>query len=111
MSINLQNQISRTKGEKGLHSTLSGLSLTDASRLPSVPSGEYLVEGDVYLDLADPARGPFRAMKWQCAGSQNRYIPAAQLPAAWWDLLVRMTAYTSLAATARWATPGMNHRS
>lgn len=82
----------------------------DFARLPFVRCGEYLVEGDVYIDLSDPARGPFKAMQWQCAGSQNRYVAASRLPASWWDLLVRMTAYTSLAGATLWPVPVLTDR-
>ncbi len=82
----------------------------DTNGLPFVSAGEYLIEGEVYLDFADPARGPFRAMQWQCAGTKNRYVAASRLPAARWDLLVRMTAYTGLAASTMWSLPASDLR-
>lgn len=56
------------------------------------PAGLPLEDGAVYLDLANPERGPFRALHGQLAGSKNRYLAQADTPPERWDELVRACA-------------------
>jgi|GEM_PF-2532247 len=111
MAIDMHDTSSRLNKLNGNPTRVVQSGIADTNGLPFVSAGEYLIEGEVYLDLADPTRGPFRAMQWQCAGTKNRYVAASRLPAARWDLLVRMTAYTGLATSAMWShhTPNLRN--
>ena len=57
-----------------------------------VEPGLELIEYEVYLDLANPGHGPFRALPGQTAGSGNRYIAETALDPALWHALVRRDA-------------------
>lgn len=96
MATNGMNGRARQSAMQPLGVPFPQTCISDVSHLPFVAAGECLVEGDVYLDLANPVRGPFKAMRWQCAGSKNRYVAASKLSASTWDLLVRMTSYIGL---------------
>lgn len=60
--------------------------------MPTVPTGELLEAGGVYLDLARPERGPFVALDGQVAGSGNRYIAKRDVTCPRWWRLVRSAA-------------------
>jgi hypothetical protein len=57
-----------------------------------VQVGFELAEHEVYLDLANPGHGPFRALSGQTAGSGNRYIAESSVESAIWHTLVRRDA-------------------
>jgi hypothetical protein len=65
-------------------------SLTGEKRLPIVKPGEHLKAGDVYLDLKNPAVGPFVALDGQTAGEGNAYVHQGDLSASYWNQLVRI---------------------
>jgi hypothetical protein len=68
------------------------VSLTGQKRLPIVKPGEALRPGEIYLDLKQPAHGPFRALEGQTAGQGNAYIAQGNLTPELWNQLVRVCA-------------------
>ena len=73
-----------------------GLSLDDLDiEGVSVAPGLELKEHDVYLDLANPGHGPFRALPGQTAGSGNRYVAEADVDQETWHLLIKRDAEAS----------------
>lgn len=68
----------------------------EGNTLPVVAPGRRLDEGAVYLNLANPARGPFRALHGQCVGTRDRVIAAADVAPSLWDALIRKAAYAGL---------------
>ncbi len=89
--------------ESASHDNAAGVSLDDLDidRLAIAPGFE-LKEHEVYLDLANPGHGPFRALPGQTAGSGNRYVAEADVDQETWNLLVRRDAE---AAPERNVTP------
>ena len=57
--------------------------------LPLLKPGTALEAGGVYLDLANPIRGPFRALAGQIAGSGNRYVAQRDVLCDLWCTLVK----------------------
>lgn len=76
--------------EQPEHSRGPTLTLTGEKRLPIVPPGEALEPGGIYLDLKNPALGPFRSLEGQMAGEGNAYISQGDLPPDFWNQLVRI---------------------
>ena len=72
------------------HTRSSSVSLTGETRLPILPAGAVLEQGDIYLDLRNPAHGPFRSLGGQTAGTGNAYVAKGELPPDFWDQLVRI---------------------
>jgi hypothetical protein len=66
----------------------------DVDRL-SVPAGLELKEHEVYLDLANPGHGPFRALPGQTAGSGNRYVAETDVSPETWHQLIKRDAEAS----------------
>lgn len=66
------------------------LTLEGETRLPVLRAGEELDPGSIYLDLRNPAQGPFRALEGQTAGEGNAYIAQGELAAEFWNQLVRV---------------------
>ena len=62
------------------------LEATDQVRF--VPVGEVLTVHGVYIDLLQPCKGPFRALRGQTAGSGNRYLAHDEVPAAVWHAII-----------------------
>jgi hypothetical protein len=60
--------------------------------LPLLKPGIGLETGGVYLDLANPARGPFRALAGQVAGSGNRYVAQRDVTCEVWCHLIKSAA-------------------
>jgi hypothetical protein len=60
--------------------------------LPLLKSGTVLEAGGVYLDLAHPIRGPFRALTGQVAGSGNRYVAQRDVSCDLWCRLIKSAA-------------------
>jgi len=58
-------------------------------QIPIVPVGVELKEGAVYLDVRNPARGPFAATAGVKAEEHNLYVPKAEIPQECWNRLVR----------------------
>lgn len=73
--------------------SLDGLGI-DVDSL-SVPAGLELNEHEVYLDLANPGHGPFRALPGQTAGSGNRYVAEADVDQETWHQLIKRDAEAS----------------
>jgi hypothetical protein len=81
------------------HTSAGGASLDDdlgidVERL-SAPAGLELKEHEVYLDLANPGHGPFRALPGQTAGSGNRYVAEADVTPETWHQLIKRDAEAS----------------
>jgi hypothetical protein len=55
-------------------------------------SSHELKEHEVYLDLANPGHGPFRALPGQTAGTGNRYVAEADVAHETWHLLIKRDA-------------------
>ncbi|MGE3797750.1 MAG: hypothetical protein AB7G88_07895 [Thermomicrobiales bacterium] len=68
----------------------SSVTLTGETRLPIVTPGTVLEPGEIYLDLRNPALGPFRSLEGQTAGTGNAYVARGELSADFWDQLVRI---------------------
>jgi hypothetical protein len=68
--------------------------------LPILPPGTRLEPGGVYLDLARPARGPFRALLGQLAGHGDRYVAQRDVGSARWRRLVEAAAHAARGETA-----------
>jgi len=64
--------------------------LTGETRLPVLPAGAVLEPGGIYLDLRNPANGPFRSLEGQVAGDGNAYVGKGELLTDFWDQLVRI---------------------
>jgi hypothetical protein len=62
--------------------------LEAANQVRFVPAGEVLTAQRVYIDLLQPCKGPFRALRGQTAGSRNRYLAQDEVPAAVWHALI-----------------------
>jgi hypothetical protein len=60
--------------------------------LPLLKPGTVLEAGGVYLDLAHPIRGPFRALAGQVAGSGNRYVAQRDVSCDLWCTLIKSAA-------------------
>jgi hypothetical protein len=60
--------------------------------LPLLKSGTVLEAGGVYLDLAHPIRGPFRALAGQVAGTGNRYVAQRDVSCDLWCTLIKSAA-------------------
>ena len=60
--------------------------------LPLLKPGTLLEAGGVYLDLAHPVRGPFRALAGQVAGSGNRYVAQRDVSCDLWCMLIKSAA-------------------
>jgi hypothetical protein len=60
--------------------------------LPVLGAGVELESGGVYLDLAHPVRGPFRALAGQIAGSGNRYVAQRDVSCEVWCHLIKSAA-------------------
>lgn len=60
--------------------------------LPLLQPGTVLEAGGVYLDLANPIRGPFRALAGQVTGSGNRYVAQRDVSCDLWCTLIKSTA-------------------
>src|SRR5690349_2055418 len=60
--------------------------------LSFLQTGVTLETGGVYLDLADPHRGPFRALAGQVAGSGNRYVAQRDVSCELWCRLIKSAA-------------------
>lgn len=73
-------------------SPASTVKIAGEVKLPVVPAGSSLSPGEVYLDLRQPERGPFRALEGQTAGTGNCYIAQGTLPAELWNQLVQVCA-------------------
>jgi hypothetical protein len=67
----------------------------DGTPLPVLEPGTPLEPGGVYLDLNRPARGPFRALAGQVAGTGNRYVAKRDVPCSCWYRLVEAAAASS----------------
>lgn len=64
----------------------------EEGQLPILKPGTVLEASGIYLDLNNPARGPFRALPGQVAGSGNRYIAKRDVPCDLWFRLVEAAA-------------------
>ncbi len=64
----------------------------EEGQLPILKPGTVLEASGIYLDLNNPARGPFRALPGQVAGSGNRYIAKRDVPCEIWFRLVEAAA-------------------
>ncbi len=62
----------------------------------SVEPGHELKEHAVYLDLANPGHGPFRALTGQTAGTGNRYVAETDIAHETWHLLIKRDAEAAL---------------
>lgn len=64
------------------------LSADEFARLTILEPGTRLEQGGTYLDLDDPARGPFKAIGGQEAGHRNRYVAKRDTDYELWNRLV-----------------------
>ena len=56
--------------------------------IPIVPTGNRLEQGAIYLDLRNPAQGPFQATAEMVAREENLHAPKAEIPYELWNRLV-----------------------
>ena len=73
--------------DKGLHERLPSLDDAELARLSVLEAGTALEQGGTYLDLNDLARGPFKAIGGQEAGSKNRYVAKRDTDYELWNRL------------------------
>ncbi len=64
------------------------LSPDQMARLSVLEEGARLEQGGVYVDLADPAAGPFKAIGGQEASSRQRYVAKRDTDHELWNRLV-----------------------
>jgi hypothetical protein len=79
--------------DNGVHVSADGPIAFPA--LPVLAAGARLEPGGVYLDLARPQRGPFRALAGQIAGSRDRYVAQRDVSCARWWRLVEAAAFAA----------------
>jgi hypothetical protein len=60
--------------------------------VPVLAPGTVLEVHGVYIDLASPARGPFRALDGQVAGTGNHYVAQRDVSYELWCRLVKAAA-------------------
>jgi hypothetical protein len=68
---------------------LADFSLEELREVPIVPVGHQLKEGAVYLDLRNPALGPFIATSGIRAKEHNDFVPKAEVPYEYWNRLLK----------------------
>ena len=64
------------------------LSPDQMARLSVLEEGARLEQGGVYVDLADPAAGPFKAIGGQEASSRQRYVAKRDTDHELWNRIV-----------------------
>jgi hypothetical protein len=72
---------------KELHERLRDLPDDVLKQIPVLPTGTRLQEGAVYLDLANPQRGEFRAMNDMEAGPNNCFVDKNKVDYELWNRL------------------------
>lgn len=84
------NPRARTAADvKELTEILSDFSQEELREIPIVPPGSALKEGAVYMDLRNPALGPFVATGGRKAAEGNLFAPKAEVPYEYWNRLVQ----------------------
>ena len=73
---------------KELTRTLAELSTDELKDIPIVATGTRLEQGAIYLDLRNPARGPFQATAEMFSTEENLHAPKAEIPYELWNRLV-----------------------
>lgn len=75
-SIRLAQQegVTPASEDKDLVDTMPGLQQDDLAQLSVLAPGTPLEQGSVYLDLANPSRGPFKAIGGQEVGQGDRIV-------------------------------------
>jgi hypothetical protein len=63
-----------------------------SGEVPVLSPGTVLEAHGVYVDLASPARGPFRALDGQVAGTGNHYVAQRDVSCELWCRLVQAAA-------------------
>src|SRR5207249_11430522 len=61
----------------------------ELKEIPIVPRGSRLKQGAVYLDLRKPVFGSFQATGEMTAGSENLYVPRAEVAYEYWNRLMK----------------------
>jgi hypothetical protein len=84
-----QRDAARDEPEVVLSVDPGGHMHVDRESLPVIPSGQPLIEHEVYIDTGIRGHGPFRALSGQVGGSGNAYVAEKDVTPAIWDLLVR----------------------
>lgn len=74
--------------DKRLRDRLSELSNEEMSRLSVLQPGTRLEQGGTYVDLADPARVPFKALAGHDSGPSHRYVAKRDTDYELWNRLV-----------------------
>lgn len=72
---------------KTLHAAMPGFTDTELKQIPVLAHGEYLEQGNTYLDLARLSDGPFIAHGGQEAQDPHRYVAKSQVDYVLWNKL------------------------
>ena len=73
---------------KGLHERLPHLGRDELAAVPLVAPGAHLEQGGTYLDLEDPARGPFTASGAEEVAGDDHYVPKRETEPELWNRLI-----------------------
>lgn len=71
-----------------LPEALAGLERGERGAIPVLVTGSQLRQGSVYVDLDNPAAGPFRAVGGQHAEEGQRLVPKHRIEFDLWNALV-----------------------
>ena len=74
--------------DKRLHQRLPQLNSEELARLSVLEPGTRLEQGGTYVDLADPARTPFKALAGHDTGPHHRYVAKRDTDYELWNRLV-----------------------
>ncbi|MGE3855405.1 MAG: hypothetical protein AB7G21_00460 [Dehalococcoidia bacterium] len=77
---------------KVVHRTMPALPDDDLKRIPVVPDGVRLEQGETYVDLEDLATPPFRATAGRTAEAGRAYVPKSEIDYDLWNRILDQVA-------------------
>ncbi len=77
--------------DRQLQARLPDLTADELGRLSVLEPGTRLEQGGTYVDLADPARMPFKALAGHDTGPHHRYVAKRDTDYELWNRLVGQT--------------------
>jgi hypothetical protein len=95
---------------KGATRALQQFTRDELRQIPTIEPGSHLRHEAVYIDLADPARGEFRATGDAVAGEENVYVPKHDTPYELWNRLLESHARVRRDSETRHIEQGDNQQ-